>query len=94
MNTIRDQWESYAREVLPKDAGPVQVQETRRAFYAGARAMQGLHMVITTYSDEAAEQMLQGFEEELAAFGKSVGTPQEGQSCEVTSITRAGSKPT
>lgn len=93
MNTIRDEWDSYLSDVVPKDADPIQVQETRRAFYAGARAMQGLLMVATTYSDDAAEQLMQAFENELAAFGKSVGTPQEG-TCEAISTMQAGSKPT
>ena len=29
-------WNSYRREVLPQECGPVQLEETRRAFYAGA----------------------------------------------------------
>lgn len=29
-------WIGYAEHVLPSGANPVQVQETRRAFYAGA----------------------------------------------------------
>lgn len=30
---------SYRTEVVPRNAPPVQVQETRRAFYAGAKAL-------------------------------------------------------
>ena len=36
--TIGEQWESFRKEYVPADAGPVQVTETRRAFYAGAAA--------------------------------------------------------
>lgn len=36
--TIKDDWESYQRDVLPINAPQVQVQECRRAFYAGALA--------------------------------------------------------
>ena len=36
--SIGEQWESYARDVLPRDCPKVQVLETRRAFYAGAHA--------------------------------------------------------
>ncbi len=33
---IENGWRSYAEHVLPAGAPPVQTQETRRAFYAGA----------------------------------------------------------
>lgn len=32
-------WASFRDRVIPKDAGPVQLQEMRRAFYAGAWAL-------------------------------------------------------
>lgn len=37
--TLNESWDSYAERVLPKNAPPVQIQETRRAFYAGAQAL-------------------------------------------------------
>ncbi len=37
-------WQRYEREVLPKDASPVQRNETRRAFYAGALVLMGTIM--------------------------------------------------
>lgn len=36
---LSDEWDSYAKDVLPKGAPMVQRVETRRAFYAGAGAM-------------------------------------------------------
>jgi hypothetical protein len=33
--TIKDEWDEY-RKLLPEDAYPIQIVETRRAFYAGA----------------------------------------------------------
>ena len=39
MNTIKEQWDSFRMLVVPADASEVQLQETRRAFYAGAEAM-------------------------------------------------------
>lgn len=36
--TIAQMWESYRRAVVPRDAPDVQIQETRRAFYAGCQA--------------------------------------------------------
>lgn len=38
---IAKAWASYRERVLPKNAGPVQVEETRRGFYAGAAAVFG-----------------------------------------------------
>lgn len=36
---IAEQWDQYARKVLPANCHPVQRQETRWAFYAGGRAL-------------------------------------------------------
>ena len=75
-NRIGEQWNSYAREVL-SDAWNLDPQriETRRAFYAGARAafteiMRGL----TPGPDPqpADERMLLDLEEELGDFLKAV----------------------
>jgi len=32
-------WASYRRDVMPACAGPVQIEECRRAFFAGAAAL-------------------------------------------------------
>jgi len=42
MRVIEAVWESYQRNVIPKGAGEVQVQETRRAFFAGMASMNAL----------------------------------------------------
>jgi hypothetical protein len=49
--TIKEQWESYVRAVMPASVGQVQLQETRRAFYAGAYAM--ITALTAGVSDEA-----------------------------------------
>lgn len=36
---LKDHWESYLNEVLPKNAPEIQKVECRRAFYAGALAI-------------------------------------------------------
>lgn len=41
---LAEQWDSYSREVLPKNASTVQRWECRRAFYAGAGVLMGLVM--------------------------------------------------
>jgi hypothetical protein len=37
--TVKAMWEGFEKDVIPDDAPLVQVQEMRRAFYAGAWAM-------------------------------------------------------
>ncbi len=39
MKDIESYYESYSKDVIPKDAGPTQLSETRAAFYCGAIAM-------------------------------------------------------
>lgn len=51
--SIASHWTSYAAEVVPSDASAVQIQETRRAFYAGARA--GMEMLAIDLFDNAVE---------------------------------------
>lgn len=41
---LADEWDSYAREVLPSNASTVQRIECRRAFYSGAVAIHGILM--------------------------------------------------
>ena len=36
---LAEAWSSYAAQVIPRDAPKVQRQESRRAFYAGARSL-------------------------------------------------------
>lgn len=36
--TIKAVWDDYRTKVIPRDAGPVQVEACRRSFYAGALA--------------------------------------------------------
>lgn len=36
---VKNQWESYRREVLPDNASTTQITETEKAFYAGAKAL-------------------------------------------------------
>lgn len=73
-NRMQEQWQSYKREVLPSNAPAVQVQECRRAFYAGALA------AFTTYqelgddsvSEDEGVKVLADLIEELSDFGRFV----------------------
>jgi hypothetical protein len=39
MKLIETAWQDYLARVIPPDAPPVQVQESKRAFFAGANAV-------------------------------------------------------
>jgi hypothetical protein len=70
--TMKELWESYVAEVLPKDAPPIQRQECRRAFYAGAVAVFGLltNSVGVNDEDPTAEELaaIGGIAEELNVY--------------------------
>lgn len=72
--TIRDAWDSYRVNVLPRDAPPVQVSECRRAFYAGVWAMVNVNMRIGEDSVGEAEAMgiLVAITEECESFSLDV----------------------
>lgn len=40
--TFLERWEEYRRQAVPAECSPVQLSETRKAFYAGALSMQGV----------------------------------------------------
>jgi hypothetical protein len=44
MNSFEKQWNDYYKLVVPVNAGPTQLIETRRAFYAGAIALMNVIM--------------------------------------------------
>jgi hypothetical protein len=63
-------WESYERDVMPRDAGQDQRVETRRAFYAGAKAV--LQMALQIGEDSVSEAqgviLLETLKRECEAF--------------------------
>lgn len=67
--TIGEQWASYVSKVIPADAPPVQVEECKRAFYAGAQGMFQAVMAATEPEDEdASEDRLASLEFEMQDF--------------------------
>jgi len=74
MKTIADQWSAFNALVVPKDAPLLQKQEMRRAFYGGASAMLTLQCCIgdDAVSEDAAMQLLRGWEDELRQFAQQV----------------------
>jgi len=74
-NLMAEQWDQFARAVLPKDAPADQRREMRRAFYAGAQGI--LFKVITALApeDEPTEEdlrMMGDLERELSDFAELV----------------------
>lgn len=66
-NRVRKQWISYLAEVMPKDAHQTQVQECRRAFYAGA-----LGCLIAGNLAEGTDQVFDEIWTELKQFNQDV----------------------
>lgn len=77
---IAEHWESYRRDVVPKDASETQLTETKRAFYAGAWGAFMSQLTISTESvnvdhreskqDDWAEEQMQALQDEMQAFSK------------------------
>lgn len=68
--TIQAMWVSYMDEVIPKGASPVQIQECKRAFVAGAKAVLGIVVAIgeDDVSEEQGVEILEGLQGECRAF--------------------------
>lgn len=72
MNTVQQQWAMFEKLVVPKDAPPVQRQETRRAFYAGVEAILRLQYQMGDVSDDAGVAMIEGWHDECRRFAQQV----------------------
>lgn len=69
---IKHHWLSYRREVVPPQAGEVQVEECRRAFYAGALAVWSSIMSGLSEGSEPQptdEALLASIQAEFVEFG-------------------------
>lgn len=74
MNMIESQFESYQKDVIPKEASESQVRETKRAFFAGAQAMMIIFRAVGSdrVSEEDAEKILEDASQELQRFSQAV----------------------
>lgn len=76
--TFADEWKSYYDTLLaPINTGANQVQETRRAFYAGAAAMLGAISRASAEcgdDEDAGAAVIEKLHQELVAFSSKVGT--------------------
>ncbi len=72
---MAEQWDTFARLVVPRDAPAVQKQEMRRAFYAGGQSI--LHSIMLALSADADPTegdvtMMGDLERELSDFAEAV----------------------
>jgi hypothetical protein len=72
---MAEQWDQFARAVLPKDAPADQRREMRRAFYAGAQGI--LFKVITALAPDSEPteedlRMMDDLERELLDFAEMI----------------------
>ena len=62
MNDFKSEWKEFHEKVVPKTAGPVQIEETRKAFYSGALAVISLLSKMFTSDREVTEQDMDDYE--------------------------------
>ncbi|HZT29697.1 MAG TPA: hypothetical protein VFA33_07440 [Bryobacteraceae bacterium] len=72
---MAEQWDQFARAVLPPGVSEIQRREMRRAFYAGAESI--LFRVIQAFAPESEPtdadlQIMEDLHQELRDFGEMV----------------------
>lgn len=73
--SLAEEWDEFARQVMPKDAPKVQRVEMRRAWYAGAAAMLGLVSGGLDADREPTDldvAYLESIHQELIAFSRDI----------------------
>lgn len=74
-NWIERSWQSYRRMVVPADAGDVQINETRQAFFAGASILFTALIHGVSEGPEvqpADEQLMADLQREIDEFGQQI----------------------
>lgn len=71
-DTIKAGFDSYAKTVIDKDAGPIQKKETRIAFYSGAALMLHLVSKASTLGYEEGAEMVEDVAREIEGFEEEV----------------------
>lgn len=72
---IAEGWESYQRRVMPLDASPSQIKETRRAIYAGVQIMMAIMHGLgdDAISGDEGVAIMESVADELRTFNAMVG---------------------
>jgi hypothetical protein len=74
-NLIGEAWLTYLDNVVPKDAGQTQIQECKRAFYAGAVTAYGICVTLPE-DDDASLQLLNEVNAEMQAYSAAIGVSE------------------
>jgi hypothetical protein len=72
---FQTEWGTYRTRVMPKQVSPVQLLETRRAFYAGGASLLALMMRNLEGGEDATEAdliMMDQVHEEFQQFNRDV----------------------
>lgn len=75
MKPIEDAWKKFEVMVVPKDAGPVQRDETRKAFYSGAAILFQILINRIDKEEEPTEQdmrLMDDIAKEVDEFGQEL----------------------
>lgn len=80
MNSIGESWRLFERFIIPKDAGEVQREEMRRAFYCGAESVLRINWNIgdKNMSEDAGIAILNGLRDECEAFAADMAARAKG----------------
>ena len=71
MRTVKSGWQGYLENVVPKEAGEVQIKETEAAFYAGALVTMHLGLEAAGIEDiDEAEKAYSKLNDEIMTFAK------------------------
>jgi len=75
MKMVESKWDSYERLVIADGAGLVQIEETKKAFYAGVATMFEIATNAPSLLDnfKEFEAMMQGIDKELEDFLTELG---------------------
>lgn len=65
---IEDMWRDYEFRVLPSSAGPIQREETRRAFYAGFGSCFSSVVSVNKMTDSDGFAALDSMQDQLVAY--------------------------
>lgn len=77
MKLVQDQWETFARRVMPVGVSAVQYKEMRRAFYSGVEAHLKIMTKILGPGQEPTEsdmQIMDGILKELEDFAADIAS--------------------
>lgn len=73
MKTIEQEWLAFEMAVVPKEAGPVQRFEMKKAFYSGAYAvLTQMRIVANQTNEDVAVTMIENMNRECRDFTDEV----------------------